>query len=40
MATENAIGDVPATNYRFQWPIPQAERESNKAAEQNPGYAN
>lgn len=39
-ATENAIGEVSATNYRWQWPIPQAERESNKLAEQNPGYAN
>lgn len=40
MAAENAIGTVDATSYRFSWPLPQAERESNKAAEQNPGYSN
>lgn len=37
-AVENAVGDVPATNFRFVWPIPQAERESNKVLDQNPGY--
>lgn len=39
-AAENAIGEIKPDNYRFQWPIPQAERESNKLCDQNPGYAN
>lgn len=39
-AAENAVGEIKADNYRFQWPIPQAERESNRLCDQNPGYAN
>ncbi|RBL92965.1 RagB/SusD family nutrient uptake outer membrane protein [Chitinophaga flava] len=39
-AAENAVGEIKADNYRWLWPIPQAERESNRLCDQNPGYAN